>query len=141
MRLNLILLSFFLALKETLALIRQAQYVRLNCTSFRIFSSCFTSSFLEETKIPVFLVKIPTLHCKLGNRRNIIFSLSFVPMLSSRFKFNLLECLNHPIVTDSFGRGNISSNFCTIINERYDFTSSHMNFFLSSALMRSSMPF
>ena len=106
MRLNLILLSFFLALKETLALIRQAQYVRLNCTSFRIFSSCFTSSFLEETKIPVFLVKIPTLHCKLGNRRNIIFSLSFVPMLSNRFKTHLLDYSLHPIVVYSSSKEN-----------------------------------
>ena len=63
----------FLALKETTFNHIGEISARKGCASFRIFSSHFTLSFLEHTKISAFLEKIPTLHCKLGNRGTIIF--------------------------------------------------------------------
>ena len=62
------------------------------------------------------------------SRGNITFSLSFVPMSSSRFKFNLLEHHNHPIITDSFSRETIFSHFCTISKERHHFASLCISF-------------
>ena len=97
-------------------------------TSSGHFSSHFSSFSLRNTKVPTFLENIATLHQQSISRGNITFSLSFMSMPSRRFKFNLLEHLKHPIITDSFDRENIFSYFCTISKERHHFTSSRIKF-------------
>ena len=84
-------------------------------SNFYLYATLF---LLNSTKVPIFLEKIATLHQQCRNRGIITFSLSFMPMSSSRFKTCLLENLLHPITIDSSSRENYSIYFHLTTRER-----------------------
>ena len=51
-----------------------------------------------------------------------------MPILSIIFKFNLIEHLNHLVITNSFDREILLTYFCTISKERHHFASLCISF-------------